>query len=103
MQVRVYGFGTKNRLATIALIAAALAIGAVLVAFGLVLLLGLATAGLVVGSGLMIYHRLTGRGPMIQRWRPREELDPALQVFPDEVSSGDRPNADRLIPPDDKP
>jgi hypothetical protein len=99
MQVRIYRVGSKNRLATIALVAAALAMGAVLIAFGLVLLLGLAAAGVVVGSGLMIFRRLTGRGPVIQRWSARESLDPSLEVFPGELR-GDRP--ERLTAPDEK-
>jgi len=87
MQVRIYRVGSKNRLATIALVAAALAMGAVLIAFGLVLLLGLAAAGAVVGSGLMIYRRLTGRAPVIQRWSAGEALDPSIEVFPSVTAS----------------
>ena len=99
MQVRIYRVGSGNRLATIALVAAALAMGAVLIAFGLVLLLGLAAAGVVVGSGLVIYRRLTGRGPLIQRWSAGEALDPSLEVLPGELR-GDRP--ERLSAPDEK-
>jgi hypothetical protein len=102
MQVRVYRIGSRNRLATIGLIAAALAVGAVLIAFGLVLLLGLAAASVLVGSGLMIYHRLTGRGPEIQTWRAREELDPSLEVFPGELRAEGTESPGKLSAPDKK-
>ena len=85
MHVRVYRFGTRNRAATIALVAAALAIGAVFVAFGLMLLLALAAAGTVMGTGAVIYYRLFGRTPSLQPWQTREQLDPALEVFPTEI------------------
>jgi hypothetical protein len=80
MHVRVYRFGTKNRAATVALIAAALAIGAVFVALGLMLLLAIAAAGAVIGVGAMIYYRLTGRRPALQR-STQQRLDPTLEVF----------------------
>jgi Flp pilus assembly protein TadB len=92
MQMRVYRFGTKNRAATIALIAAALAAGAVLIAFGLVLLLALAAAATVIGAGTVLYYRLTGRRPAFQRFQTRERLDPSLEVFPDQLQRGARPS-----------
>ena len=99
MQIRIYRVGPKNRLATTALIAAALAVGAVLIAFGLMLLLGLAAAGVVIGSGVMIYHRLTGRAPAMQRWQERQMLDPSLEVFPEQLQTHD---AKRLTPKDEQ-
>jgi len=92
MHVRVYRLGTRNRLATIALIAAALAIGAVLVAFGLMLLLSLAAAATVVGAGTVLYYRLTGRRPRLLRAEPHDKLDPSLEVFPDDAQRGKLPD-----------
>jgi len=92
MHVRVYRLGTKNRAATVALIAAALAIGAVLIAFGLMLLLALAAAATVIGAGTVLYSRLTGRRPRLLRTEPREQLDPRLEVFPDDAQRGRLPD-----------
>jgi hypothetical protein len=55
----------------------------VFLAFGFVLLLGMAAAGLVLGLGAALLRRLTGRPPA-QRdvVRPRHGLDPSLEVKP---------------------
>ena len=91
MHVRVYRLGTRNRAATIALVVAALAIGAVLIAFGLMLLLALAAAATVVGAGTVLYYRLTGRKPQLLRTEPQEKLDPSQEVFPDAAQRGKLP------------
>jgi len=85
----------RGRLQTYALVAAALAAGALLIAFGLVVLAGLIVTGAVVGGGIALYHRLTGRWPKFLQVRtyvgpigsagPRESvhgLDPSKEVFP---------------------
>ena len=86
----------RGRLQTYALVAAALAAGALLIAFGLIMLAGLAVTGAVVGGGIAIYHRLTGRWPKFLHVRtyvgpigsagPAERsmhgLDPSKEVFP---------------------
>jgi hypothetical protein len=73
--------------ATIALAAVALALGAIFVAFGIVLLLGLAAVGTVVGAGVLVFRRLTGRVPG-RPDGPRFDtgLDPSLEVFPGQAS-----------------
>jgi len=85
----------RGRLQTYALVAAALAAGALLIAFGLIVLAGLAVTGTVLGSGIALYHRLTGRWPAFLRVRAyagpigsaapdRREvqgLDPSMEVF----------------------
>lgn len=80
------GRGPRNRAQTIALAVVALAAGALLLAFGLVLLAGLAAVGLVAGTGIAIYHRLTGRWPGLPRAVGGvgrvEPLDPSKEVFP---------------------
>jgi hypothetical protein len=81
MIVRIYGIDARSRPAAIALAAVALAAGAVLLAIGIVLLLGVAAVGTVIGGGVMLLRAITGRG------RPRLDasragLDPALEVYP---------------------
>src|SRR4051812_13670999 len=91
MDVRVYTIrgevGGRNRAAKIALIVAALAIGALLVAFALMLLLGIAAAGTLVGAGVLLYRKLTGRGrrALDSSGFSRAELglDPSREVFAD--------------------
>ena len=91
-----------GRLQTYALVAAALAAGALLIAFGLIVLAGLAVAGTVVGGGIALYHRVTGRWPRFLHVRTYATgidsagglrrgvhgLDPANEVFP---ASGEAP------------
>lgn len=80
------GRGPRNRAQTIALAVTALAAGALLLAFGLVLLAAVAAVGIVGGLGIAIYHRLTGRWPGLPRQGGRtarvEPLDPSKEVFP---------------------
>lgn len=55
----------------------------VFLAFGFVLLLALAAAGLLLGVGAALLHRLTGRGRSpSDAIRPRHDLDPSLEVKP---------------------
>lgn len=91
-----YRSPARGRLQTYALVAAALAAGALLIAFGLIVLAGLAVTGTVVGGGIALYHRLTGRWPRFlhvrtsvgpigsaERGGPAMRgLDPANEVFP---------------------
>ena len=73
----------RPRPAAIALAAVALAIGAVFVAFGIVLLLGLAALGTAIGTGVLLYRALTGRrGDRARRSELPSDLDPSLEVFP---------------------
>jgi hypothetical protein len=82
MIVRIHGIDVRNRPAAIALAAAALAVGAVLIAFGIVLLLGLAAIGTVVGAGALLVRAVTGRGRRRLGRDRQMELDPTLEVFP---------------------
>lgn len=83
MIVRIYGLSVRSRPAAIALAAAALAIGAMFVAFGIFLLLGLAAVGTLVGAGVLVFRALTGRGTGRLRPAPSElGLDPSLEVLP---------------------
>jgi hypothetical protein len=66
-----------------ALAAAALALGAVFVAFGIVLLIGLAAVGAIAGVGVMLFRSLTGRrGGRLRAGHAKPDLDPSLEVFP---------------------
>lgn len=102
MFVRVFEFrgpgdSKRSRAATIALITAALAAGAVLFVFAFMLLLGLAAAGTVIGSAMLVYRRLTGRGRHgLGRGLPDDDfvLDPSREVFPDRSSHA-------ALPPDE--
>ncbi len=81
--LRIYGISVRNRPAAIALAAVALAVGAVFVAFGIVLLLGLAAVGTAIGTGVLLYRALTGRSvDRLRRPEPPSDLDPSLEVFP---------------------
>ena len=87
----------RGRLQTYALVAAALAAGALLIAFGLIVLAGLAVTGTIVGGGIALYHRVTGRWPKFMRVRVSmgpiagsgsrrtglHGLDPSQEVFAD--------------------
>ena len=85
MMIRVYGLDVRSRPAAIALAAVALAVGAVVVAFGIFLLLGLAVVGTIVGAGMVLVRSLTRRGTGRLEPPPSAngELDPALEVFPE--------------------
>lgn len=85
MMIRVYGLDVRSRPAAIALAAVALAVGAVFVAFGIFLLLGLAVVATIVGAGMVLVRSLTRRGTGRLEPPPsaNRELDPALEVFPE--------------------
>ena len=81
--LRIVQIRTTNRASALALGIAAVAIGGVFFVFGLMLLLGLAAVGTLVGAGLVLYHRLTGRLPRFlqRRSQPAASLHPELEVF----------------------
>lgn len=90
--MRVYSLSFKNRVAATLAILALIGLGAVVVAVGFTMLLGLAAAGTVIGAGVSIYHRIRGRKP--ETLQPMSsELDPRLEVFPDR----------RVLPPGQEP
>jgi hypothetical protein len=91
--MKVYSLTVRNRFTATLLALAVLGAGAALLVVGFALLAGLAIAGGVLGSGVMIYHRLRGtRATLpgaIGSWREMP-LDPSLEVFPDAGRSADR-------------
>ena len=81
--IRLYKLNVRNRPAAIALAVAALAIGAVFVALGIILLLGLAAIGTVIGAGFVLYRSLIRRNSrQLRAPHPDAELDPSLEVSP---------------------
>lgn len=94
--MKVYSLQVKNRFTAALLAIAVLGAGAALLVVGFALLAGLAVAGGVIGTGMMLYHRLRGTRPTLPNsmgWR-EVPLDPSLEVFPDARSVNER-----LLPP----
>jgi hypothetical protein len=80
---RIVRLNITNRPGAIALAIAAVAIGGVFLVVGLTLLLSLVALGAVVGTGLVLYHKLTGRLPGRAPARAEPDaLDPRREVFP---------------------
>ena len=95
MNPRVFHIRPTSRVGTVALGAAIIVVGGVLVVVGTTILLALGVAAAVVGTGVVAWRRLTGRGaPGAPEPLARSErLDPSLEVFPDQS-----PDARRLPP-----
>jgi hypothetical protein len=94
--MKVYSLTARNRFTATLLAIAVLGAGAALLAVGVMLLAGLAIAGGVLGTGIMLYHRLRGTRPTLpgsMGWREMP-LDPSMEVFPDARASNER-----LLPP----
>jgi hypothetical protein len=83
----------RSRAGAIAFAIAVLASGGVFVVFGLVLLLALAAAGTVLGAGIVLYRRLTGRLPRFLRPAApasSRSAELGLEVFPDDTAETPR-------------
>lgn len=97
MVVRGFSLRSRSSIGAIAVGALLLVAVGVVLAFGFVLLLGLAVAGLLLGTVAALLRRLTGKPP---RKPPpavaRHGLDPALEVTPPDSS------AHRVHPPQTK-
>ncbi len=86
--MRIYGLTVHNRPAAIALAVTALAVGAIVVAFGIVLLIALAAAGTLIATATVLYRSLTGRRAHRLGSRDKAaDLDPSLEVFPSEAGA----------------
>ena len=95
MNPRIIHIRPTSRAGNIALATGVIVVGGALVVVGATILLALGVAGLAVGTGVVAWRRLTGRGAPtppepLARVRP---LDPSLEVFPDRA-----PEA-RQLPP----
>jgi hypothetical protein len=82
--IRVYSMRARNGPAAFALAAVVLAVGALLVALGLLLLLGLVAIGAAIGTGAVLFRALTGRGRRRVWYR---DLDPSLEIFPNDSAA----------------
>jgi len=90
MFARELRLSTGNKLAVILLGTVLLVVVGVFLAFGFVLLLGLAAAGLLLGTGAALLRRLTGRRPRQSHVASRHGLDPAREIAPPPDSSAQR-------------
>jgi hypothetical protein len=90
METRIYKLETGG-VKGVVLATVLVGVGALIIAFGLALLLALATAGAVIGAGVVLFRRLTGRS-VLGLGRPRAEtgLDPSLEVFSENAVIDDR-------------
>jgi hypothetical protein len=82
--MKTYSLTVKNRLAVFLFVALAVGVGATLLVVGFALIAGLVVAGGVLGTGVAIYRRLTGkhRATLPAQGARDLGLDPALEVFP---------------------
>jgi hypothetical protein len=92
MSMRIYklegGGGAKGVVVAVLVVGA----GLVIVTFGLMLLLALGAAAAVVGSGVLLYRRLTGRSPLgVPASARSTRPDRGLEVFVDDAVVTDRP------------
>lgn len=83
MYVREFRSSMGGKLGAIVAGTVLLVLVGVFLAFGFVLLIGLAVAGLILGIGGALLRRLTGRPPtQHNELRQRHDLDPTLEVKP---------------------
>jgi hypothetical protein len=102
MSIRIYklegGGGAKGAALAIVIVG----IGALLVAFGVALLLVLGTVGAAIGAAVILYRRLTGRPVVgLPRADGRAGTEQGLEVFAPDALIADRPIRDRpeSLPP----
>ncbi|MGI8618923.1 MAG: hypothetical protein ACR2L6_07510 [Gemmatimonadaceae bacterium] len=82
MFARELRVSSGHRFGAIVLGAALLVVVGVFLAFGFVLLVGLAAAGLILGIGAALLRRLAGRPQQRSRVPSPHGLDPAREVAP---------------------
>lgn len=80
MYIRTFQLVPRSRAGNVALLAAVVGLGAVLVVFGLALLLTLAAVGAVAGIATLAWRRLTGRRPAVAPPERTFVLDPRLEI-----------------------
>ena len=88
MSIRIYKLDAPKGPKGILLGFILVGVGAVIVTAGLALLIVVALAGAALGTGLLLYHRLTGKPiPGLPRAPAGSRLDPALEVFAEPPTS----------------
>ena len=90
--MRIYTLTTRNRTSGLLVGLAVLGAGVVLLLVGMALLAALAVAGVVVGSGVVLYRGLRRKHqPRLGDMRAGGSvLDPTLEVLPREASKSRR-------------
>jgi hypothetical protein len=83
VEIRTYRLTLRSKIAVTVVTLLVLGAGALLLAFGLALLAGVAAAGVVLGAGTALWRRLRGpRVPLPPGTRQgRAGLDPSKEVF----------------------
>ena len=81
---KVYGMTFRNRAAVAGFSILIVAMGVILVTFGMALIAALTVTGVLVGAGATIYRRFARRSENSagQRLSDRGSLDPSLEVQP---------------------
>lgn len=83
MYVREFRSSLGGKLGAAVAGAVLLVLVGVFLAFGFVLLVGMAVVGLLLALGGALLRRLTGRAPVpLDQTAPRHGLDPSLEVQP---------------------
>jgi|SRR5687768_3640698 len=97
----VYSLTFRNR--AVALLAALviLGAGAALLVVGIALLAGIAIAGGLLGTGILLYRKLRGQPAVPFGIRQAPGMDPSLEVFAEQETLEYR--AERDVPNDDAP
>ncbi|MEO7646826.1 MAG: hypothetical protein ABIV11_01130 [Gemmatimonadaceae bacterium] len=95
---------TGNKLGAVVFGTVLLVVVGAFLAFGFVLLLGLAAAGLLLGTAAALYRRLTGRPQPPRHVGPRHGLDPSLEIAPppDAAPPERKPERKSVAPPLDE-
>jgi hypothetical protein len=96
MSIRIYKLDGAKGPKGVVLGLLLLGVGAVIVTAGLALLIVVALGGAALGTGFLLYHRLTGKPiPGLPRAAANPGLDPTLEVFaPDAaMAKGELPSA----------
>jgi hypothetical protein len=99
--VKTYSLTIKNPLAAAGVAVGLVGVGVVIVFLGFALLAALTVTGVVLGTGMAVYHRLRGARAELPRERAIG-LDPALEVRPRTqpiAALTDRTDADDRLPP----
>ena len=97
----VYSLTIRNRAVAFLILLVVLGAGAALLVVGLALLAGVALAGGLLGTGILLYRKLRGQPTFPAQRHRADALDPSLEVFPDQQPLA-RP-AESSPPNDDRP
>ena len=79
----VYSVTIRNRAVAALVGLLVLGAGAALLVLGIALLAGLAVAGGLLGTGILVYRKLRGHSPLPVARERVGTLDPSLEVFPE--------------------